>query len=150
MRVSSNSVEEGFGGGIALYCAYGDSAGHRINSDVTYNASTSTSNDHIGGGGIFIRPRNCAVLGSVISNSAGGASEGGGGISRRVLLVDDETVIREVGRRMLEKGGYQVKVAANGEEALEIYRKERADVVLLFFDAAARSRKREPPITNSN
>lgn len=78
--VSSNSVEDGFGGGISLYCAYGDSAGHKIYANVTYNTTTSTSNDHIGGGGIFVRPRNCTITGYITGNRSLGNTEGGGGI----------------------------------------------------------------------
>jgi CheY-like chemotaxis protein len=52
----------------------------------------------------------------------------------RILLVDDEKVIREVGRRMLEKGGYEVIVASNGYEALDIYRKEKGKIDLVLVD----------------
>ncbi len=50
-----------------------------------------------------------------------------------ILLADDEKVIREVGRRMLEKNGFQVLIARNGKEALELYQssKGRIDLVLL-------------------
>jgi CheY-like chemotaxis protein len=50
-----------------------------------------------------------------------------------VLLVDDEHMILDVGERMLNKLGYDVLTAANGVEALEIYRKhkDRIDVIIL-------------------
>jgi two-component system, cell cycle sensor histidine kinase and response regulator CckA len=35
-----------------------------------------------------------------------------------VLFVDDERLIREVGQRILERGDYDVVLAASGEEAL--------------------------------
>ncbi len=38
----------------------------------------------------------------------------------RVLVVDDEPGIRKVVRTMLEKAGYQVVEAENGEPALEV------------------------------
>lgn len=38
-----------------------------------------------------------------------------------VLLVDDEDVLREIGRRMLEEIGYEVVTAENGRRAVEIY-----------------------------
>jgi two-component system cell cycle sensor histidine kinase/response regulator CckA len=39
-----------------------------------------------------------------------------------VLLVEDEERVREVGQEMLELLGYRVLTAANGQEALEVYR----------------------------
>jgi len=50
-----------------------------------------------------------------------------------VLLVDDENMIIDVGQRMLEKLGYDVFIAADGAEALEIYQdnRQRIDIVIL-------------------
>ncbi len=50
-----------------------------------------------------------------------------------ILLVDDESVIMDVGEKMLQKFGYQVLVARNGREAVDIYRKakDRIDLVIL-------------------
>ena len=43
--------------------------------------------------------------------------------SGRVLVMDDEEVIRSVAKRMLELLGYQVELAGDGDEALELYRR---------------------------
>jgi len=51
-----------------------------------------------------------------------------------VLLVDDERIIRHVGKRMLEKGGYRVLLAADGQEALDIFKKEHQSVDLVIMD----------------
>jgi two-component system, cell cycle sensor histidine kinase and response regulator CckA len=40
----------------------------------------------------------------------------------RVLLVDDEPTVRRLGRRMLERAGFDVVLAADGREALETFR----------------------------
>jgi CheY-like chemotaxis protein len=50
-----------------------------------------------------------------------------------VLLVDDEEMIVDVGRELLEHLGYRVMTAQSGEEALRLYREEmkRIDLVLL-------------------
>jgi PAS domain S-box-containing protein len=55
------------------------------------------------------------------------------GAKQRILLIDDEDIIRQVGKRMLIKGGYEVQLAKNGAEALEFYRIEphAFDLVLL-------------------
>jgi len=50
-----------------------------------------------------------------------------------VLLVDDEEVVREVGKELLEAMGYTVLLAGDGREALEVYREHvhRVDIILL-------------------
>jgi PAS domain S-box-containing protein len=54
--------------------------------------------------------------------------------SERVLFVDDEEGLREVGRRILERAGYQVVTAASGEEALEICRRRAGELDLVVLD----------------
>jgi DNA-binding response OmpR family regulator len=49
----------------------------------------------------------------------------------RVLVVDDEPMVREVLARYLEKEGYAVEIAEDGERALLAYAKEQPDLVLL-------------------
>jgi signal transduction histidine kinase len=51
-----------------------------------------------------------------------------------VLLVDDEVNIRLSGKRLLEKLGFAVFLAENGHEALEVYRKEKAQICLVILD----------------
>ena len=50
-----------------------------------------------------------------------------------ILLVDDEEVIRQVGKRMLEKGGFKVHLAVNGKHAIQVYKanQDKIDMVLL-------------------
>jgi len=49
----------------------------------------------------------------------------------RVLIVDDEAIVRDVLTRYLEREGFLVDSAADGEEALELAARSRPDVVLL-------------------
>jgi len=59
-------------------------------------------------------------------------SEGGeDGVGEKILVVDDEEQIRELLREFLTGAGYEVAVAANGEEALEVAQRERPDLILL-------------------
>lgn len=49
----------------------------------------------------------------------------------RVLLVEDNLVNQKVVREILRKAGYQVSVAGNGQVAVELFRKNRFDLVLM-------------------
>ena len=51
-----------------------------------------------------------------------------------VLLVDDEEMIIDVGKRMLDKLGYETLTAMNGTEALEIYKTRGNDISLVILD----------------
>jgi DNA-binding response OmpR family regulator len=49
----------------------------------------------------------------------------------RILLVEDDEVIREATRMALERYGFPVDTAADGLEALELFRVRRPDLLLL-------------------
>jgi PAS domain S-box-containing protein len=51
-----------------------------------------------------------------------------------ILLVDDDDRIREMGRQMIEMGGYKVLVARSGEEALEMYAAQRDEISVVILD----------------
>lgn len=51
--------------------------------------------------------------------------------SQKVLVVDDEEPILELLKYNLEKQGYEVRAASNGQEAVEIAKKFHPDLVLL-------------------
>jgi DNA-binding response OmpR family regulator len=51
--------------------------------------------------------------------------------SERVLVVDDEAIVRDVLTRYLEKEGFRVDAAADGEAALDIAARDRPDIVIL-------------------
>jgi PAS domain S-box-containing protein len=74
----------------------------------------------------------------VASPSSGGAARGDRidlpGGSETILLVEDEEGIRRSASRILRRFGYQVLLAADGEEALSIYRRHRADIHLVISD----------------
>ena len=54
--------------------------------------------------------------------------------SGTILLVDDEDMILEVGRAMLEKLGYRVIVAGGGEQALDTIRRMGEEIDLVVLD----------------
>ena len=54
--------------------------------------------------------------------------------SGTVLLVEDEDKIRRIAKVLLKKLGFVVLEAANGKEALELYRKNSSEVTLVITD----------------
>jgi two-component system cell cycle sensor histidine kinase/response regulator CckA len=51
-----------------------------------------------------------------------------------VLLADDEETIRNLGRRMLQRWGFEVLVAADGREAVEMFRAAKDKIILVILD----------------
>jgi two-component system, cell cycle sensor histidine kinase and response regulator CckA len=54
--------------------------------------------------------------------------------SETVLFVDDEEVIRRMGKRILEKFGYRVLMADAGEEAVRIAKEDCSSIDLMIID----------------
>ncbi|GAC1362509.1 MAG: response regulator transcription factor [Ktedonobacteraceae bacterium] len=50
---------------------------------------------------------------------------------KRILVVDDEPPIQRILRRNLTVGGYEVLIAENGEQAIEMVRLHQPDLILL-------------------
>lgn len=56
-----------------------------------------------------------------------------------VLIVDDDAAIRESLRKLLNDEGYEVVVATNGLEALDLFGPTQIDLVLLDLNLPAKS-----------
>ncbi len=54
--------------------------------------------------------------------------------SGKILLADDEETIRNLGRRMLQRAGFDVVVAADGREAIEKFTAEKDHISLVILD----------------
>jgi DNA-binding response OmpR family regulator len=54
-----------------------------------------------------------------------------GSVRDRVLVVDDEEIVRDVLTRYLEREGFRVDVASDGEAAVELAERSRPDIVVL-------------------
>ena len=67
---------------------------------------------------------------SILPECTAEAIAGSGGI----LLVDDEEILRDVGRDLLEDLGYTVYLAENGEHALEVFAVHRGEISLVMLD----------------
>ncbi len=59
------------------------------------------------------------------------ATQGG---SETILFVEDELLLREVVQSTLESNGYKVLIAADGRQAVEIYKKQYKDISLVLTD----------------
>jgi len=51
-----------------------------------------------------------------------------------VLCVDDDELVLEVTQAILKRNGYSVLAATNGRQALEVFKENAVDLVLLDYD----------------
>ncbi len=64
-------------------------------------------------------------------NDPAGLSSNG---SKTILVVDDEEIVKHFLQRFLEREGFRVLAASNGEEALARFRENVADISLVLTD----------------
>ena len=77
--------------------------------------------------------------GEEASESVQGEHPGGQGRRARILIVDDTPGVRDSLAKVLRGEGYDVKLAANGAEALETFQPTTTDLVLLDLDMPVRN-----------
>jgi two-component system, cell cycle sensor histidine kinase and response regulator CckA len=54
--------------------------------------------------------------------------------SGTILVIDDEDAVRDVARRMLERSGYRVLTASDGDAGLETFLQQEADILAIVLD----------------
>ena len=54
--------------------------------------------------------------------------------SESILIVDDEDMILDVGKQMMEKLGYEVYTANSGTKAIETYQAKKSDIDMVILD----------------
>lgn len=54
--------------------------------------------------------------------------------SETILLIDDEKVVRKVGKEILEELGYKSLIASSGEEGIRLYKENIDDIKLVILD----------------
>lgn len=52
-------------------------------------------------------------------------------VAGRILVADDEVAVCRILKRFLESKGYEVREAYDGQQCIDAYRQERADIVLM-------------------
>lgn len=110
--------------GLGLTVVYGIVRNHNGFIDVVSEPGRGTSFE------IYLPSSATHIAGDDRDAYASSITAGEGG----VLLVDDEEQIRQMGSRVLERAGYRVYAAANGKEALELYRRSWQDVDVVILD----------------
>jgi PAS domain S-box-containing protein len=55
-------------------------------------------------------------------------------VARTILVVDDEEIVRRTARAVLERKGYRVLAAENGQEAVNLFRERSAEISLILLD----------------
>ena len=113
--------ERGHGTGLGLASAYGIIKSHNGYIDVESRRRKGTTFS-------LYLPASMKKLQRVVKPDER-ITKGAG----TILLVDDEDVILNVGKDLLEAMGYRVLLAKDGEEAVEVYKKnlDRIDIVVL-------------------
>jgi two-component system, cell cycle sensor histidine kinase and response regulator CckA len=56
------------------------------------------------------------------------------GGTEKILVVDDEPMIRDLAKRILEKSGYSVLTAGSGKEGIEAYNQHKTEISLVILD----------------
>jgi PAS domain S-box-containing protein len=117
--------EVGKGTGLGLATTYGIVQQHggwiEVNSEVGRGTTIA-----------FYLPLDRAAAAVDQAKPAAEAPLTGG--TETVLLVDDEEIVRQVGRRILERYGYTVVEAHDGQGAVELYRKRGGEFQLVILD----------------
>jgi CheY-like chemotaxis protein len=116
--------ETGAGTGLGLSMVYGI---------VTSHGGAINCTSELGKGTTFNIHFPAAGLASPDSTDQMRQGELVGG-RETILLVDDDAVVRRLGRDLLERFGYSIEEAASGEECLDVYDRMGSQIGLVILD----------------
>jgi PAS domain S-box-containing protein len=116
--------EVGKGTGLGLAMVYGIVRQHKGQIAVLSEPGRGTS--------ITISLQACGrtVAEPAVAATSAGPMEG----HETILVAEDDETLRDLVKEMLERYGYEVLLARDGQEALEIYRAEAARIDMLLID----------------
>jgi signal transduction histidine kinase len=118
---TTKKVGEGTGLGLSMVYGIVEQSGGRILFDSEVGHGTTFS--------IYLPDLREEAVEPPVQQSA--AATGG---SETVLLVEDEEIVRELARRVLLQFGYQVLIARNGRDALDMIERDHTHIDLLLTD----------------
>ena len=116
----------GQGTGLGLATVYGIVKQHNGWVEVTSSPGRGTTFDVF-----FPAAKGVALADTVESEPAAAPASGG---TETILIVEDEPVLREMTRSILENSGYRILEAASGKEALDVWKRRTGHVNLLLTD----------------
>jgi len=114
----------GRGTGLGLSIVHGIVTGHRGHIDIQSEVGQGTSV-------MLVLPCTPPPSASEIPQPA---AQPAPRAARTILLVEDDEALRRSVTRMLEHLGYRVYVAADGVEAVEVFRRQHLDVDVVLLD----------------
>ncbi|OAI49359.1 hypothetical protein AYO44_06405 [Planctomycetaceae bacterium SCGC AG-212-F19] len=117
--------ERGKGSGLGLAMVFGIVKQHQGWVECTSKVNRGTCFD-------LYLPRSTQTAEPSAPPAASPAPALGGG--ETLLVVDDEALVRNVGFTILRRYGYEVLLAEDGPQALDIYRREAARIRLVILD----------------
>ncbi|MCX6135367.1 MAG: response regulator [Ignavibacteriales bacterium] len=116
--------EMGKGTGLGLSVVY--------NIVKSHGGSVTVESEH--GKGTTIRVLLPAVAAEPIALESHGEVSLRSANNELILLVDDEELMRDLGREVLEDAGYRVVIATNGQHAIDLYRSAWREISLVVLD----------------
>ena len=116
--------EVGKGTGLGLATVHGIVQQHRGSIEVSSEVGKGTTF-------IIVLPAAAEVATVAARDVEGSRIQGG---TETILVVEDEPVVRQLMRSVLDRGGYRVLEAANGVAALKIWQQHSNTIALLLTD----------------
>ncbi len=120
-----STKERGKGTGLGLSMVYGIVKNHSGYVDVKSKPGDGTTFT------VYLPASNTEKTKCSYKKWSGGEVVGG---NENILIIDDEQMVRELARKILESKGYNVLVATGGEEGISIFKDRHEEIDLVLLD----------------